>query len=97
MLISFRLPVFSKRAKRDVIAQSKFYYFDAGVYLSLRPRGPLDISSERHGPALETLFLQHLRAMNDYYYLAYEIYFWRTQSQLEVDFILYGEKGLFAF
>lgn len=97
LLISIRLPVFKKRAKREVIAQSKFYYFDVGVYLSLRPKGPLDIEHELRGPALETLFLQHLRAMNDYYYLGYEIYFWRTQSQLEIDFILYGEKGLLAF
>ena len=41
--------------------------------------------------------MQHLRAINDYYYLAYDIYFWRTRSQLEVDFVLYGEKGLLAF
>jgi len=97
LLISIRLPVFSKRAKREVIAQNKFYYFDVGVYLTLRPKGPLDIERELHGPALETLFLQHLRAMNDYYHLGYELYFWKTKSQLEVDFILYGEKGLLAF
>jgi uncharacterized protein len=97
LLISIRLPVFSKRAKREVIAQSKFYYFDVGVYLSLRPKGPLDSQQELQGAALETLFLQHLRAINDYYFLGYDIFYWRTRSQLEVDFILYGEKGLFAF
>lgn len=97
LLISIRLPVFSKRAKREVIAQQKFYYFDTGVYLSLRPQGPLDSESERRGPALETLFLQHVRAINDYECLGYDIYYWRTRSQLEVDFILYGENGLLAF
>ena len=97
LLISIRLPVFGKRAKREVIAQKKFYYFDVGIYLALRPKGPLDIVEELRGPALETLFLQHIRAMNDYYYLEYDIFFWRTRSQLEVDFILYGEKGLLAF
>ena len=97
LLISIRLPVFSKRAKREVIAQVKFYYFDVGVYLVLRPKGPLDTPEELRGPALETLFLQHIRAMNDYYYLGYDIFFWRTRSQLEIDFILYGEKGLIAF
>ena len=97
LLISIRLPVFSKRAKREVIVQNKFYYFDVGIYLALRPKGPLDIPEELRGPALETLFLQHIRAMNDYHYLEYELFFWRTRSQLEVDFILYGEKGLLAF
>jgi uncharacterized protein len=97
LLIAIRLPVFSKRAKRELMVQSKFYYFDVGVYLSLRPKGPLDSSDERRGPALETLFLQHLRAINDYYRLEYDIFYWRTRNQLEVDFILYGEKGLIAF
>ncbi len=97
LLISIRLPVFSKRAKRELIAQNKFYYFDTGVYLSLRPKGPLDSADERRGAALETLFLQHLRAINDYGRLGYDIFYWRTRSQLEVDFIIYGEKGLLAF
>ncbi len=33
-----------------------------GVYRPLRPRGPLDVSKEIEGPALETLVLQDLRA-----------------------------------
>lgn len=97
LLISIRLPVFSKRAKRELMVQNKFYYFDVGVYLSLRPKGPLDSADERRGPALETLFLQHIRAINDYSRLGYDIFYWRTRSQLEIDFVLYGEKGLLAF
>ena len=97
LLLSVELPVFSKRAKRRLVQHSKFYFFDVGVYRSLRPKGPLDITEEIDGAALETLFLQHMLAINDYYRLGYEFYFWRTSNQLEVDFIAYGEKGLFAF
>lgn len=43
------------------------------------------------------MFLQELRAVNDNYKLGYDIYYWRTSNQIEVDFILYGKKGLFAF
>ena len=43
------------------------------------------------------MFLQHLRAVIDYYRLDLSIYFWRTTSGLEVDYILYGGGGLFAF
>jgi hypothetical protein len=39
LLIGYRLPVFTKRAKRAMTAQPKFYFFDAGVYYHLRPRG----------------------------------------------------------
>ena len=42
LLIAVRLPVFAKRAKRRVVAHPKFYFFDAGVFQAIRPRGPLD-------------------------------------------------------
>jgi predicted AAA+ superfamily ATPase len=97
LLLSYRLPAFTKRAKRRVTTHPKFYYFDVGVYRSLRPMGPLDASEEVGGIAVESLFLQQLRAINDYLQLGYKLYFWRTANGLEVDFVVYGEKGLHAF
>jgi uncharacterized protein len=97
LLISVRVPVFSKRAKRRTVAHPKFYFFDPGVFQAIRPRGPLDSPEEIQGPALETLMLQQLRALNDYLDLGYEITYWRTSSGEEVDFVLYGERGLRAF
>ena len=96
LLIAVRLPVFSRKAKRKLITQTKFYFFDVGVYRSIRPVGPLDSNAEIDGPALETLVLQELRAVNDYHGLDYQIHFWRTRSGLEVDFVLYGPNGLLA-
>lgn len=97
LLISYRLPVFTKRAKRRLISHPKFYLFDPGVYRIIRPTGLLDTPEEIDGAGLETLFLAHLRAINDYYRLGYKLFFWRTSNGLEVDFIVYGERGLFAF
>jgi len=96
LLIAFRLPVFTRRAKRRVVAHPKFYLFDAGVFGAVRPRGPLDVGEEIQGAALETLVLQHLRAVNDYCGLGYGIHYWRTATGDEVDFVLYGERGLVA-
>jgi predicted AAA+ superfamily ATPase len=96
LLIGVRLPAFSRRAKRQLITHSKFFYFDAGVYRAIRPAGPLDSPAEIDGPALETLVLQELRAVNDYQALGYGIHFWRTKHGLEVDFVLYGPRGLLA-
>ena len=48
------------------------------------------------GPALETLVLQELRAINDYGEYDYRLFFWRTQGKLEIDFVLYGPRGLLA-
>jgi len=97
LLLGYRLPVFTKRAKRQTIQHPKFYYFDVGVYQTLRPKGYLDVISEIEGAALETLFLQSLRAFNDYEELDYQFYYWRTPAGVEVDFIAYGSRGFFAF
>ena len=97
LLIAVRIPVFSKRSSRRLSQHDKFYYFDSGVFQQLRPKGILDSPEEIGGAALETLFLQQLRAFIDYAELDLKIYFWRTSSGIEVDFIVYGEAGLFAF
>ncbi len=97
MLLSIRLYPFTKRAKRKMVAHEKFYFFDTGVYRSLRPMGPFDTQEEAEGAALETLFLQSVRALNDYFGYDFKIHFWRTSTNIEVDFVLYGPKGILAF
>ncbi|WP_423063319.1 ATP-binding protein [Candidiatus Paracoxiella cheracis] len=97
LLLGHRLTIFTKRAKRKLVTHPKFYFFDVGVYRSLRPVGPLDVPEEINGIAMESFFLQELKAINDYFQLDYNLYFWRTQEGIEVDFIAYGEKGLIAF
>ena len=96
LLLSYRIPVFSKRAKRKLIKHSKFYYFDTGVFNIIRPKGPLDKPEEIAGPALEGLVLQHLKAWIEYSGINSEIFFWRTKSGNEVDFILYGASNFYA-
>jgi uncharacterized protein len=96
LLISFRLSVFTRRAKRALIQHPKFYYFDVGVYRSLRPKGPLDKEAELEGPALEGLVAQHLRAWVQAQKETHQFCFWRTRSQVEVDFVIYGPKGFWA-
>lgn len=97
LLLSVRLPVFTRRAKRAMSSHRKFYLFDAGVFRSLRPKGPLDSAEEIDGPAVETLVLQELRATNDNLGLGYELFTWHTRDHHEVDFVLYGPHGLLAF
>lgn len=97
LLIGFQLPVFTKKAQRQLVAHPKFYFFDVGVYKILRPMGPLDSPEVIDGHALETLVIQHLRAINDYLRLGYSFYYWRTRAGLEVDFVAYGNRGLIAF
>ncbi len=96
LFLAFTIPVFSRRAKRRLIAHPKFYFFDVGVYQVLRPRGILDSVQEIGGLALEGLVAQHLRAWVLAQRDAYSFCFWRTQTKLEVDFVIYGPKGFWA-
>ena len=84
LLLAIRVPVFTKRAKRTVKSHPKFYFFDVGVYRTIRPQGPLDSPEEMDGPALETVFLQEVRAINAYLNLGYEIFYWHTSNDEEV-------------
>ncbi|HLD84770.1 MAG TPA: ATP-binding protein [Coxiellaceae bacterium] len=96
LLLSHSLPAFTKRAKRRLITTEKFYYFDVGIYQQLRPKGLLDAQSEIAGAGLETLFYQSARALIAYQNSQTKIYYWRTASGVEVDFVLYGQQALFA-
>ena len=96
LLLSFRVPVFTKRAKRDLVGHEKFYYFDAGVFQALRRSGPFDKPAEIQGQALEGLVAQNLRAWNSYGDNEHEISYWRTRWGLEVDFVVYGPSGIWA-
>src|SRR3989304_2285941 len=42
LLLTFRVPVFTRKAKRATVSHPKFYFFDTGLYNALRPKGPLD-------------------------------------------------------
>ncbi|MDD5056146.1 MAG: DUF4143 domain-containing protein, partial [Candidatus Peribacteraceae bacterium] len=74
----------------------KFYYFDAGVFRSLRRSGPLDNVSEFEGSALEGLVLQHLRAWIAYGNRDCSVSFWQTRGGSEVDFVLYGGDSFYG-
>jgi len=97
LLIGYRIPVFEKKKKRRLVSHPKFYFFDTGLYRTVRPAGPLDTPEEISGPALETLFLQEMQAVNDYLKLGYSIFYWMTSNRTEVDFVLYGDRGIKAF
>ncbi|MFM8604337.1 MAG: ATP-binding protein [Cyanobium sp.] len=96
LLLAFQLPVFQRRAQRQLVQHQKFFYFDAGIYRSLRPRGPLDAPQEIEGLALETLVAQHLRALCQLRRRGENLSFWRTRAGLEVDFVVYGPDRFWA-
>lgn len=82
------LPSFQKKPKRRVIQAPKFYFFDVGIANYLVKRGRVEFGSEAFGKAFEHFVYQEIYAHSKYSDLNYQISYWRTASQIEVDFIL---------
>lgn len=82
------LPSFQKRPKRRVILAPKFYFFDVGVANYLLKRGKIVHGSEAFGSAFEHFIYLELLAHSHYSGLNYPIYYWRTASKIEIDFVL---------
>lgn len=87
-LVGRFLPSFRKRPKRRVIQAPKFYLFDVGLANVLLKRGRVEPGGETFGRAFEHWIGQEIAAHSHYSGLGYPVSYWRTASQLEVDFIL---------
>lgn len=87
-LVLHILPPFRQRNKRKLAATEKVYFFDIGVANALARRRELPAGSPEYGKALEQLAFLELRTAIDYQRLDTRLSYWRTRTQLEVDFLL---------
>jgi predicted AAA+ superfamily ATPase len=87
-LIGRYLPAYQKKPKRRVITAPKFYFFDIGIVNHLLKRGRIEFGSELFGNAFEHFIYNELYAHSSYSGKDYPIYYWRTASQIEIDFVL---------
>ena len=82
------VPAFVKRPKRRVVTAPRFYLFEVGVVGALAHRGRVRMGSELFGRAFEHFVFMELVAHASYSGLGHPVSYWRTASQLEVDFVL---------
>jgi uncharacterized protein len=87
-LIGRFVPAYQKKPKRRVISAPKFYFFDIGIVNQLLKRGKIEIGSEVFGNAFEHFIYQEIYAHSSYSGLDYTVSYWRTTSQIEIDFVL---------
>ncbi len=90
-LLGWNLPAYRKTLKRKPVATAKFYFFDIGVVNALLKRGEILEQTELYGEALEHLIFIELRTYLDYHRSTSDLTYWRSLSQIEVDFLV-GEE-----
>ncbi len=87
-LIGSFCPAYIRRPKRRLVESPKFYYFDVGIANFLLKRGNIRPGSESFGKAFEHFIYQELLSHSHYSRKKYPICYWRTSSQIELDFVL---------
>lgn len=87
-----RLSPWKKSKNRRMILTEKFYLFDVGVTNYLARRQPR-LGSREFGKSFEQYILMELRAYQAYENPDLPLYYWRTSTGQEVDFIV-GEMDL---
>jgi predicted AAA+ superfamily ATPase len=87
-LIGRFIPPFAKRGRRRVVESPRFWFFDVGVAGSLARRGKVEQGSELFGRAFEHFIMMELAAHSRYAGGGAPLFYWRTSSGMEVDFVM---------
>lgn len=86
-LLGYRLQPWKKTPDRRLIETEKFYLFDVGVANYLAKRKP-QLGTPEFGMAFEHYILMELKAYQAYINPELDLFFWRTSTGNEVDFII---------
>lgn len=92
-LIADRVNPFKPYADRKFVSSPKVYFFDIGVCHHITRKNVSHLSDEELGKSLETLIYGELKAYQSYVAPEAEIFYWRTQTGSEVDFVVRGSDG----
>jgi uncharacterized protein len=86
-LVGVWLPAWRPRAKVKEVEHPKFYFFDTGAARALAGHLREPVTDTERGHLLETYVLHELRAYMNRSGCGGQLYYWRTPSGSEVDFI----------
>jgi predicted AAA+ superfamily ATPase len=87
-LIGSILPAFRETKSRKAVATPKFYFFDTGVARVLSRTGEIQQGSKAFGDAFEHLVFLEIKAYLDYSFSNARLSYWRSESKIEVDFVV---------
>jgi hypothetical protein len=95
--IIFRLNGLSRNLRNELKKAKKIYFYDNGVRNAvIQQFAPLDMRNDV-GALWENFFISERIKFNHYRQHYCNVYFWRTKSQQEIDYIEERDGAFFAF
>ena len=95
-LLAREVPVWRRGRSRKTVETAKFYMFDTGVTRRLSGRRELVRGTPEYGHAFESWIMHEIASYADTFRRDAEIAYWRTRTNLEVDFVVNGEVAIEA-
>ncbi len=92
-MIGTRLEPYRPQKNRKFVTAPKFYIFDVGVAHFLNKKSVQSLSDIELGKSFEQLMFNELKAFISYTTSVAELFFWRTHTGHEVDFVIKNEKN----
>jgi predicted AAA+ superfamily ATPase len=84
----FLHPLSRKLGRKTITSVPKFYFFDSGVANNLAKVELRALKGDAAGKSFEGYIFHELHSYRSYRELDFEMNYWRTTSQLEIDFVL---------
>ena len=93
-LLGYQVESFTKTKKRKAITTSKFYFFDIGIARALRNIPTPKENTTEFGEYFEHLICMELKSWIDYKHPRSKLTYWRSTSNMEVDFCIDEEIAI---
>ena len=93
-LLGYQVESFTKTKKRKAITTSKFYFFDIGIARALRNIPTPKENTTEFGEYFEHLICMELKSWIDYKHPRSNLTYWRSTSNMEVDFCIDEEIAI---
>ena len=93
-LLGYQVESFTNTKKRKAITTSKFYFFDIGIARALRNIPAPKENTTEFGEYFEHLICMELKSWIDYKHPRSKLTYWRSNSNMEVDFCIDEEIAI---
>jgi uncharacterized protein len=95
--VIFRLPAFSTNPRKEISKSQKVYFWDTGIRNALLNAFAADEHRPDIGAIWENWIIAEMAKYNSLLGSPFDLFFWRSRTQAEVDLVVKTENGLRAF